>query len=188
VDVWLNTPEYPLEASGTSGEKAGINGVINLSVLDGWWGEGYNGENGWAITPHGTSVDPHSRDREEGQELLDILEKQVLPLYYERNGHGFSEAWVRKSKNSMKSLIPRFNAQRMVMDYVSNYYSLARKQHLVMAGNQHMRAKEVAYGDANSINPGRRCGCAAWTTRAPKSSRRCANDSRRRLPRRPGCG
>ena len=144
VDVWLNTPEYPLEASGTSGEKAGINGVINLSVLDGWWGEGYNGENGWAITPHGTSVDPHSRDREEGQELLDILEKQVLPLYYERNGHGFSEAWVRKSKNSMKSLIPRFNAQRMVMDYVSNYYSLARKQHLVMAGNQHMRAKEVA--------------------------------------------
>jgi glycogen phosphorylase len=144
VDVWLNTPEYPLEASGTSGEKAGINGVINLSVLDGWWDEGYNGENGWAITPHGASVDPHYRDREEGQELLDILEKRVLPLYYERNGHGFSEAWVRKSKNSMKSLIPRFNAQRMVMDYVRNYYSQARKQHLVMAGNQHARAKEVA--------------------------------------------
>ena len=144
VDVWLNTPEYPLEASGTSGEKAGINGVINLSVLDGWWGEGYNGENGWAITPHGPSVDPHYRDREEGQELLDILEKQVLPLYYARNGHGFSEAWVRKSKNSMKSLIPRFNAQRMVMDYVRNYYTLARKQRLVMAGNRHARAKEVA--------------------------------------------
>ncbi|MBS1247178.1 MAG: alpha-glucan phosphorylase [Proteobacteria bacterium] len=144
VDVWLNTPEYPLEASGTSGEKAGINGVINLSVLDGWWGEGYNGENGWAITPHGPPVDPHYRDREESQELLDILEKQVLPLYYERNGHGFSEAWVRKSKSSMKSLIPRFNAQRMVMDYVRNYYTLARKQRLVMAGNQHARAKEVA--------------------------------------------
>jgi glycogen phosphorylase len=144
VDVWLNTPEYPLEASGTSGEKAGINGVINLSVLDGWWGEGYNGENGWAITPHGPTVDPHYRDREESQELLDILEKQVLPLYYERDGHGYSEAWVRKSKNSMKSLIPRFNAQRMVMDYVRNYYSLARKQRLVMAGNQHARAKEVA--------------------------------------------
>ncbi|MEK7711891.1 MAG: DUF3417 domain-containing protein, partial [Pseudomonadota bacterium] len=90
------------------------------------------------------SVDPHYRDREEGQELLDILEKQVLPLYYARNGHGFSEAWVRKSKNSMKSLIPRFNAQRMVMDYVRNYYSLARKQRLVMAGNQHARAKEVS--------------------------------------------
>jgi starch phosphorylase len=144
VDVWLNTPEYPLEACGTSGEKAGINGVINLSVLDGWWGEGYNRENGWAITPHGPSVDPQSRDREEGQELLDIFEKQVLPLYYARNGHGYSEAWVRKSKSSMKSLIPRFNAQRMVMDYVRNYYTLARKQRLVMAGNQHARAKEVA--------------------------------------------
>lgn len=144
VDVWLNTPEYPLEASGTSGEKAGINGVVNLSVLDGWWGEGYNGENGWAITPHGPTVDPHYRDREESQELLDILEKQTLPLYYERNGHGYSEAWVRKSKNSMKSLIPRFNAQRMVMDYVRDYYSPARKQRLVMAGNRYARAKEVA--------------------------------------------
>jgi len=144
VDVWLNTPEYPLEACGTSGEKAGINGVINLSVLDGWWGEGYNGENGWAITPHAPSVDPHHRDREEGQELLDILEKQVLPLYYARNGHGYSEAWVHKSKSSMKSLIPRFNAQRMVMDYVRNYYTLARKQRLVMTGNRHARAKEVA--------------------------------------------
>jgi starch phosphorylase len=144
VDVWLNTPEYPLEACGTSGEKAGINGVINLSVLDGWWGEGYNGKNGWAITPHGPSVDPQFRDREEGQELLDIFEKQVLPLYYARNGHGYSEAWVRKSKSSMKSLIPHFNAQRMVMDYVRNYYTLARKQRLVMAGNQHARAKEVA--------------------------------------------
>ena len=144
VDVWLNTPEYPLEASGTSGEKAGINGVINLSVLDGWWDEGYNGKNGWAITPHGPSVDPHFRDREESQELLDIIEKQVLPLYYARNGHGYSEAWVHKSKNSMKSLIPRFNAQRMVMDYVRNYYALARKQRLVMAGNQYARAKEVA--------------------------------------------
>lgn len=144
VDVWLNTPEYPLEASGTSGEKAGINGVLNLSVLDGWWDEGYNGKNGWAITPHKPSVDPHYRDREEAQELLDILEKQVVPLYYERNGHGYSEAWVQKSKNSMKSLMPRFNAQRMVMDYVRDYYALARKQCLVMAGNQYARAKEVA--------------------------------------------
>ena len=87
-----------MEASGTSGEKAGINGVINLSVLDGWWGEGYNGENGWAITPHGPQYDSVYRDREEGQELLDILEKQVIPLYYARNGHGYSDGWVRKSK------------------------------------------------------------------------------------------
>ena len=144
VDVWLNTPEHPLEASGTSGEKAAINGVINLSVLDGWWGEGYNGENGWAITPHGPEFDRSYRDREEGQELLDIVEKQIVPLYYERNGYGYSEGWVKKSKASLKSIMPRFNAQRMVMDYVRKYYAPARKQRLMMEGNQYARAKELA--------------------------------------------
>jgi len=144
VDVWLNTPEYPLEASGTSGEKAAINGVINLSVLDGWWGEGYNGENGWAITPHGPDFERGYRDREESSELLDILEKQVLPLYYERNGHGYSEGWVKKSKASMKSTLPQFNAQRMVMDYVRRYYTPARQLNLVMSGNDYARAREVA--------------------------------------------
>jgi len=144
VDVWLNTPEYPLEACGTSGEKAAINGVINLSVLDGWWDEGYNGENGWAITPHGPGFERAYRDREEGHELMDILENQVVPLYYKRNGHGYSEDWVKKSKASIKSILPRFNARRMVMDYVRNYYAPARKQRLVMEGNQFARAKELA--------------------------------------------
>lgn len=144
VDVWLNTPEYPLEASGTSGEKAGINGAINLSVLDGWWAEGYNGENGWAITPHGPAYDPAYRNREEAQELLDTLEKQVFPLYYKRNGHGYSDGWVRMSKASMKSLIPRYNAQRMVMDYVRRFYSHARRQRNVMAANDYERAREIA--------------------------------------------
>ncbi len=144
VDVWVNTPEYPMEASGTSGQKAGINGVINLSVLDGWWGEGYNGVNGWAITPHGPEFEPSYRDREEGQELLDILEKQVIPLYYSRNGNGYPEGWVHKSKESMKSLLPRFNAERMVMDYMRKYYGRARKQALVLAANGYARAKDVA--------------------------------------------
>jgi len=144
VDVWLNNPEYPLEASGTSGQKAGINGVINLSVLDGWWAEGYNGVNGWAITPHGPAYDPAYRDREEAQELLDTLEKQVFPLYYDRNGHGYSDGWVRMSKASMKSLIPRFNSQRMFMDYVRQFYCHASRQRGVMAGNDHERAREIA--------------------------------------------
>lgn len=144
VDVWLNTPEYPLEASGTSGEKAGINGVINLSVLDGWWGEGYNGENGWAITPHGPQYDPAYRDREEAQELLDILEKQVVPLYYARNGHGYPEGWVKKSKASMRTLMPRFNAQRMVMDYVTRYYTVARHQRELMIADNAARALDLA--------------------------------------------
>jgi starch phosphorylase len=144
VDVWLNNPEFPLEASGTSGEKAGLNGVINLSVLDGWWGEGYNGSNGWAITPHGPSFDRAYRDREEADELLDILERQVVPLYYERNGYGYPEGWVKMSKGSMKSIMPRFNSQRMVMDYVRDYYDPARRQRLVMMGNDYARAREVA--------------------------------------------
>jgi starch phosphorylase len=144
VDVWINTPEYPMEASGTSGEKAGINGVINLSVLDGWWGEGYNGENGWAITPHGPKYDVGFRDREEGQTLLDILEHEVVPLYYHRSGLGFSEDWVQKSKASMKTILPQFNAQRMVMDYVSKFYSTAARECEKLASDNGEPAKALA--------------------------------------------
>ncbi|HED17220.1 MAG TPA: glycosyltransferase family 1 protein [Gammaproteobacteria bacterium] len=128
VDVWLNTPEYPMEASGTSGEKAGLNGVINLSVLDGWWGEGYNGKNGWAIAPHGPHFDAQYRDHEEANDLYDILEHQVIPLYYDRGHQGYSENWVNLSRETMKSTIPRFNSQRMVMDYVRYFYTAARDQ------------------------------------------------------------
>lgn len=144
VDVWLNTPQYPLEASGTSGQKAGINGVINLSVLDGWWGEGYNGENGWAIMPHGPQFDADFRDREEAQTLVDILEHQVIPLYYQRNGHGYSEGWVKISKASMKSIMPHFNAQRMVMDYVRDYYAPAIRQHMKLSAQNNAPAKTLA--------------------------------------------
>jgi starch phosphorylase len=126
VDVWLNTPEYPMEASGTSGQKAGINGVVNLSVVDGWWHEGFDGENGWAIQPH-NSTDATDRDRLESQILLDILEHQIIPSYFDRNGHGYSETWVKRSKASMKTILPKFNSQRMVMDYVRDFYAAAAK-------------------------------------------------------------
>lgn len=144
VDVWLNTPVFPLEASGTSGEKAGINGVLNLSVLDGWWGEGFNEENGWGIAPHGPQFDETYRNQEEAKDLLNILENQVIPLYYQKNGHGYSDGWVRMSKNSMKSLIPRFNSQRMVRDYVKKFYSVASKQGLAFAANEGEAAKQLA--------------------------------------------
>ena len=144
VDVWLNNPEYPMEASGTSGQKAGINGVINLSVLDGWWGEGYNGENGWAITPHDRHYDAGFRNQEEANELLDILEHQVIPLYYNRNGHGFSEGWVRMSKASMKSTLPQFNSQRMVMDYIRGFYGPAAEQGRVLSRNRFKGARDLA--------------------------------------------
>jgi starch phosphorylase len=118
--------------------------VINLSVTDGWWGEGYDGDNGWAITPHGPQYESTFRNREEAHELLDILEHRVIPLYYQRNGHGYSEGWVAKSKSSMKSLMPRFNAVRMVMDYIRDYYSQASRQAQRLDANNHARAQALA--------------------------------------------
>ncbi|OUS15326.1 alpha-glucan phosphorylase [Gammaproteobacteria bacterium 50_400_T64] len=128
VDVWLNTPAFPLEASGTSGQKAGINGVLNLSVLDGWWDEGYNGDNGWKISAHDASFEEDFRNAEESRELLLCLEQEVVPLYYHREGSGYSEGWIEKSKNAMKSLIPQYNSQRMVVDYIRRFYVPASAQ------------------------------------------------------------
>lgn len=144
VDVWLNNPAYPLEASGTSGQKAGINGVLNVSVLDGWWDEGYNGENGWAITPHGEQYSPEFRDHEEARELLDVLEYEAIPLYYERDGQGYSAGWIEKSKNAMASLIPQFNAQRMLSDYVLNFYKKAADLGRKLQGDDFKEAKALA--------------------------------------------
>jgi len=144
VDVWLNTPQYPMEASGTSGEKAGINGAINLSVLDGWWGEGFRGDNGWGITPHGPEFEPAYRDQEEAKDLLDIMEKEVIPLYYDHNGRGYSEGWVRTSKASMRTTIPHFNAQRMMRDYVRQMYGPAARHRNRLAENDFSGAAELA--------------------------------------------
>jgi starch phosphorylase len=121
ADLWVNVPEYPLEASGTSGMKAAINGSVNLSILDGWWAEGFNGRNGWGLQPHAAEPNPDVRRHLEAKELLDTLEQQVLPLYFNRTA-GYSEGWVRLAKESMMSVIPRFNAQRMVRDYLTQFY------------------------------------------------------------------
>lgn len=144
VDLWLNTPEYPLEASGTSGQKAAINGVVNLSVLDGWWGEGFDGKNGWGIAPRDPKLDLEQRNRDEGRDLLDLLEHEVLPLYFARDGHGYSHGWVRMAKTSMKSIIPRFNARRMVMDYITRLYCPAREQHRRLSADHAAGARELA--------------------------------------------
>ena len=128
VDVWLNNPVHPLEASGTSGMKAGMNGVINLSILDGWWDEGYDGENGWAIKPASAHVDPHRRDGEEARTLYELLQDRVIPLYYKRAEGGYSAEWIRIAKRSMASLLPRYDASRMLGEYVSKYYLPASRQ------------------------------------------------------------
>ncbi|MEP7276767.1 MAG: alpha-glucan family phosphorylase [Betaproteobacteria bacterium] len=144
VDVWLNNPVYPLEASGTSGMKAGMNGVINLSVLDGWWGEGYRRGNGWAIKPAPASADGARRDKEEARTLYEILQDHVLPLYYERGTQGYSREWIRMAKASMASILPRFNATRMVNDYVTKFYHPAARQGRHMVANGHAAAGALA--------------------------------------------
>lgn len=125
VDVWLNTPEYPLEASGTSGMKAAMNGVVNLSVLDGWWAEGWDGSNGWGIRPHDPSWDQGYRWHQESDDLLEILQTQVIPLYFDRREDG----WATMAKASMRSIIPRFNAERMLRDYLARLYIPALRHH-----------------------------------------------------------
>lgn len=128
VDVWLNNPVFPLEASGTSGMKAAMNGVINLSVLDGWWEEGYDGTNGWAIKPATDAADDYRRNREESRALYEILQDQVIPLYYERGDIGHSPGWVRMAKRSIASIAPHFNAARMLGEYIASSYLPASEQ------------------------------------------------------------
>ncbi len=144
VDVWLNNPIYPLEASGTSGMKAGINGAINLSVLDGWWGEGYDGKNGWAIKPGLENMDAALRDQEESRALYEILQDQVIPLYYSYGKLGYSPEWVRMAKLSMMSLLPRYNATRMVDEYVTKFYRPASSKGTLYAANDFANAKNIA--------------------------------------------
>jgi starch phosphorylase len=144
VDVWVNNPEYPLEACGTSGQKAAINGVLNLSVLDGWWDEGYNGKNGWAVIPHEPHYDYDYRYREEASDLINILEQKVVPTFYKRGNLGYSERWIAFCRESMKSIIPRFNSERMVMDYLNKVYAPALRKHEVLMREDAAGAKQLA--------------------------------------------
>jgi glycogen phosphorylase len=128
VDVWLNNPMYPLEASGTSGMKAGINGVLNLSVLDGWWGEGYDGHNGWAIKPVAENLNEARRNFEESRTLYELLQDHVIPTYYRRGEMGYSPEWIRMAKRSIASILPRFSSNRMVNEYLAKFYLPATRQ------------------------------------------------------------
>jgi starch phosphorylase len=144
VDVWLNNPIYPLEASGTSGMKAGINGVLNLSVLDGWWDEGYTGDNGWAIKPASDALEQSKRDHEEAGTLYEILQDQVLPQYYRRGEMGYSPEWTRRMKRSISTILPHFNTSRMLGDYVRKFYEPAARQGRLYARDSFETARAVA--------------------------------------------
>ena len=128
VDVWMNTPRRPLEASGTSGQKVPINLGINLSILDGWWLEGYNGQNGWAIGSSMNYNDQELQDAEDGNSLYDLLENEIVPLYYKRDEKGIPQDWIDKIKVSFYSTITDFSAHRMVWNYVNKYYLPAMRR------------------------------------------------------------
>ncbi len=125
VDVWLNTPRWPMEASGTSGQKAALNGVINCSVLDGWWQEGYNGANGWGIQPLPPSADQQTQDKHDAEELYRLLEQEIVPLYYQRDLDGTPRGWIQMVKECLRTIAPQFCTKRMVKDYVETMYTAA---------------------------------------------------------------
>jgi starch phosphorylase len=122
VDVWLNVPRRPLEASGTSGEKVAMNGGLNLSVLDGWWPEGYDGTNGWAVGETGANEDTTGEDRQDALSLYQVLEQEVVPLYYERDEEGIPRRWVKMMRRAIQTLVPAFNSDRMVQEYTRKIY------------------------------------------------------------------
>ena len=122
VDVWLNNPRRPQEASGTSGQKVVLNGGLNLSVLDGWWAEAYDGLNGFAIGDGRTHSDANVQDRRDAEDLLRVLREELIPLYYQRDRDGLPRGWIKRMKRTIRTLGWRFNADRMVMDYTLNCY------------------------------------------------------------------
>jgi starch phosphorylase len=144
VDVWLNNAFYPMEASGTSGMKAGINGGINLSVLDGWWGEGYLGDNGWAIKPVSEALDEQRRNREESRSLYELLQDRVIPLYYDRSKDGYSPGWIKLAKQSMATLLSRYNTYRMMREYLEKFYLPAAQQGRRYSENRFNAARSAA--------------------------------------------
>ncbi|MDT5261386.1 MAG: glycogen phosphorylase [Acidobacteriota bacterium] len=122
VDVWMNVPRRPLEASGTSGEKVAMNGGLNLSVLDGWWLEGYDGQNGWAVGDETISETTEETDRRDAESLYRVLEGEVVPTFYERDGQGVPRRWVAMMRHAIQTLAPAFNSDRMVRDYTQGVY------------------------------------------------------------------
>lgn len=121
ADVWLNTPQLHHEASGTSGQKAALNGVPHLSVLDGWWREGYNGKNGWAIHSN-SEISPAEQDKADAEELYQLLEQSIIPLYYDRDMSGIPHGWLQVVKETIRSNAPMFSARRMVKEYTQQMY------------------------------------------------------------------
>jgi starch phosphorylase len=144
-DIWLNNPRRPLEACGTSGMKAALNGVLNCSILDGWWDECYDGTNGWAIASADDDPDLARRDQREATSLFGLLEREIVPLFYDRDPQGIPVHWIDKMKDNWRTLGPFVTAARMVRDYTAQLYEPAAASAATLIDDHAARAKALAH-------------------------------------------
>lgn len=144
VDIWMNTPTRPLEASGTSGEKAEMNGVVNLSVLDGWWLEGYREGAGWALTEKRTYQNQGYQDKLDAATIYSLLEREIIPLYYNKNEKGYSEGWIKVIKNSIAKIAPHYTMKRQLDDYYDKFYEKEAIRFKTLAADNNRLAKDIA--------------------------------------------
>jgi len=144
ADLWLNTPRRPLEASGTSGMKAAMNGVLNCSILDGWWDESYNPNVGWAIGSGEEYEDTELQDNIESKALYDLLEREIVPLFYQRGRDGLPREWIKRMKTCMKEIGPSMSSHRMLLDYSNNYYLPALKNYKELQKSNYSEAKALS--------------------------------------------
>jgi len=151
VDIWLNTPTRPLEASGTSGEKAQMNGVLNFSVKDGWWYEGYVEGAGWYLTEKRTYENQAHQDQLDAATIYQLLEREIIPLYYAKNSKGYSPEWIQYIKNSVTKITPRFTMKRMIDDYFAKFYNKLAKRHALIVADNYKMAKEIAAWKENMV-------------------------------------
>ena len=144
VDIWMNTPTRPLEASGTSGEKAELNGVVNLSVLDGWWVEGYREGAGWALDEKRTYQNQEYQDKLDAATIYGLLENEIIPMYYKKNKKGYSEKWIQVIKNSIATIAPHYTMKRQLDDYFDKFYNRQAKRSVALLANNNELAKKIS--------------------------------------------